>query len=82
MLIKAERTGRRTFGDKAAPTDSAATIAGVKITIHQCDTWSSGQHPGDGEYIRCTYISAPPVDPWPNLKGPTAAALRAREEHA
>ena len=73
MLIKAERTGRRTFGDKAPPSDSTATVAGVKLTLHSCDTWSSGEHPGDGEYIRCTWIAAPSVDPWPNLKGPSNA---------
>ena len=68
MLIKAERTGRKAFGDKAEPSQSTVTIAGIKVAVEQCDTWSSGEHPGDGEYIRCTFLTAPTVDPWPNIK--------------
>lgn len=39
MLIKAERTGRRSFGDKTAPTisDRAATILSPFI----CQRWAS-----------------------------------------
>lgn len=68
MLIKAERTGRKVFGVKAEPTETQVTVAGVKMTVEQYDTWSSGEHPGDGEYIRCTFLRGPKVDPWPNIR--------------
>lgn len=69
MLISASRTGRKTFGNKLDPKEAAVTVAGVKLTLLEADTWSSGEHPGDGEYIRCVWLEAPRVDPWPNLKG-------------
>lgn len=71
MLIKAIRTGRRTFGDKVDPTDSIVTVAGVKLRARESDTWSSGEHAGDGEYIRFTWLeTTTPVDPYPNIKSP------------
>lgn len=69
MLIKAVRTGRKVFGDKAFPTISAVTIHGVKIETLETDTWSSGEFAGDGEYIRVTMLKLKtPIDPWPNIK--------------
>lgn len=70
MLIKAERTGRKSFGDKIERSETTTTIAGVKITVVHMDTWSSGGHPGDGEYIGCTFLQCPKVDPWPNIREP------------
>ena len=68
MLIKADRTGRKDFGNKIEPTETTVSIAGVKLTVEQVDTWSSGEYPGDGEYIRCTFIYGPNVDPYSNIK--------------
>jgi hypothetical protein len=68
MLIKADKTGRKTFGDKIDESVSFVNIAGIKVNVRQCDTWSSGEYPGDGEYIRCVFLEAPKVDPWPNIK--------------
>lgn len=71
MLIKAIRTGRRSFGDRVDPVASTVTVAGVKLRLQEADTWSSGEHSGDGEYIRCTWLETMvPVDPWPNIKPP------------
>lgn len=69
-MLKAARTGRKTFGLKVDPKESTVTVAGVKLTLSEHDTWSSGEHPGDGEYIRITALTWPPVDPWPNIKEP------------
>jgi hypothetical protein len=72
LLIKAERTGRKSFGDKQDGTKSTITVSGVKLTLTAADTWSSGEYAGDGEYIRCTWLDTQTqIDPWPNLKMPT-----------
>ena len=72
MLIKATRTGRKAFGDKVEPVNTVTTVAGVKMILNECDTWSSGEHAGDGEYIRSTFLeTTTPVDPWPNIKKAT-----------
>lgn len=69
MLIKAVRTGRKTFGDKVDSVVSLIAVSGVKLRQTEGDTWSSGEHAGDGEYIRCTWLDlVEPVDPWPNIK--------------
>lgn len=69
LLIKATRTGNKVFGSKTPPVESVMTIAGVKLRLTEADTWSNGEHPGDGEYIRCTTLETlAPVDPWPNIK--------------
>lgn len=70
MLIKAVRTGRKTFGQTVDPIETMVTIAGVRLRLTESDSWSSGEYAGDGEYIRCTFLdSLQPIDPWPNLKG-------------
>lgn len=70
MLIKAERTGNKVFGSKDHTKESTITIAGLKLKLTIADTWSSGEHAGDGEYIRCSFLEEPKVDPWPNIKQP------------
>ena len=69
LLIKATRTGNKVFGSKAPPSENAVNIAGVKLCMTETDTWSSGEHPGDGEYILTTWLeTVSPVDLWPNIK--------------
>lgn len=69
MLIKAIRTGRKVCGQKLEPTTTHVTVAGVRLELQEFDTWSSDEHPGNGEYIRISQLIAPKVDPWPNIKG-------------
>ena len=71
MLIKVVRTGRKVFGDKVATSESTVTVGGIKLKLTEADTWSSGEHAGDGEYARCSFLETlANVDPWPNLKVP------------
>jgi hypothetical protein len=77
MLIRAVATGRKTFGDKVDPATRKSTIEGVPVVISEYDTWSSGEHAGDGQYVRVTNIeTAQVVDPWPNIKMPLLRLLR------
>lgn len=66
MLIKATLTGQSTKGETVERT---ITVEGVKLKVTELDTWSSGEHAGDGRYVRCTFIEpVAPIDPWPNIK--------------
>ena len=69
MIIKATRTGRKVYGVKVDPHQSTVTVSGVKLKLTEYDSWSSGEHAGDGEYIRTHFLETQqPVDPWPNIK--------------
>ena len=82
MIIKATRTGRKTFGVKVDPSQSTVTISGVKLTLTEYDSWSSGEHAGDGEYIRISLLETQqPVDPWPNIKVPKMVGIAVPEEN-
>lgn len=60
LLIKAVPTGRK---DKQDERRSQITVAGVKLTIIECDVWEGGV-PDEGihqQYHRTTWIEAPEV---------------------
>jgi hypothetical protein len=68
MLIKATPTGRQ-FGDKREPTASTVTVAGVKLIVHEYDTWDGPVPDSDPDqskpqYWRMTEIEQPKVN-WP-----------------
>ena len=68
MLIKAVPTGRK-FGDKRETQVSTVTVAGVKITVRESDSWDGPVPDSDPDqrtpqYWRMTWLDKPEVH-WP-----------------
>lgn len=56
MLLSVKATGRD-FGNKQAPRETAMTISGVKVAIHEFDAWEGPVGPADkGQYFRFTQL--------------------------
>ena len=61
ILLKAVPTGRQ-WGDKVDPKITDTTIAGVKCTLTEIDSWEGGSVPGEGvkqQYHRTTWLGYP-----------------------